>query len=192
LVFEISCSFNLVLTVESCIHPKFMHLFPSFCDLRGCLSLFVFSGLFGIASVQAQVSVNGLGGNAQGIGGSSSYSIGQTFAQSQISGTASVLQGVQQAVVLTNLGATKLANNILLVYPNPTTDYLELRLTDLHHLRFWFVLYDAQGKVMCKLPIMQALTKLHLGDLPAASYTACVYDESQQELQTFKFVKLNQ
>jgi hypothetical protein len=29
LVFEISCSFNLVLTVESCIHPKFMRIYPS-------------------------------------------------------------------------------------------------------------------------------------------------------------------
>ncbi len=179
------------MTVESSIHSKFMHLFPSFCDLNRCLSLFVFYGLLGIASVQAQVSVNSIGGNAQGIGGSSSYSIGQTFIQSQITGTASVLQGVQQAVVLTNLGVTKLGNNIVLVYPNPTTDYLELRLTDMHQMRYWFVLYDAQGKEMRKVPIMQALTGLHLGDLPAASYMACVYDESQQELQTFKIIKLN-
>lgn len=148
--------------------------------------------LLGMAGVQAQVSVNSAGGNAQGSGGSSSYSIGQTFVQSQSNGTASVLQGVQQAVVLTNLGTSKLGNHIVLVYPNPTTDYLELQLSKAPKWRYWFVLYDAHGKAVRKLSIDEVLTTLHLGDLPAANYTACVYDEREQELQTFKIIKLNQ
>jgi hypothetical protein len=146
----------------------------------------------GMAGVHAQVSITSSGGNAQGSGGSSSYSIGQTFVQSQISGTGSVLQGVQQAVALTNLSATNLGNHIVLVYPNPTTDYLELQLSKVPRLRYWLVLYDAQGKAMRKVTIDEELTALHLGDLPAATYTAFVYDEHQRELQTFKIIKLNQ
>lgn len=145
----------------------------------------------GMAGVHAQVSITSSGGNAQGSGGSSSYSIGQTFVQSQSNGTASVLQGVQQAVVLTNLGTSKLGNHIVIVYPNPTTDYLELQLSKAPKWRYWFVLYDAHGKAVRKLSIDEVQTTLHLGDLPAANYTAFVYDEHQRELQTFKIIKLN-
>ncbi len=171
---------------------KFMRLLSSPRAFGGPLRTMLLCSLLGMTSVQAQVSLNSAGGNAQGSGGSSSYSIGQTFVQSQVSGTASVLQGIQQLVVLTNLSTNELGRGSLLAYPNPTAEYLELRIANVPGWRHWVVLYDAHGKAVRKVSIDQVLTSLYLGDLPAATYTACVFDEHGLELQTVKIIKLNQ
>ena len=50
----------------------------------------------GLTGLQAQTSVNTIGGNASGSGGSASYSVGQVVYQAHSGTNASIIEGVQQ------------------------------------------------------------------------------------------------
>lgn len=157
---------------------------------KALLSLYV-AAFFAIGHLQAQSSLNSVGSNALSSAGQVSFSIGQVFSQPQTSPGGSISPGVQQAVVITNSGLAALHEGSIQLYPNPTAGYLELRFSELVEVQHWLVLLDAEGKMLRKIRIDQKFTQLDLGDLPSASYTACVYNEQQNALQTFKIVKLN-
>ena len=72
------------------------------------LSKIIFSLLFLSATVHvhAQEALTASGGGASGIGGSSSYSIGQVFYSNYIGLTGSEAQGVQQASFIAAAGCT--------------------------------------------------------------------------------------
>ncbi|MEJ5266144.1 MAG: hypothetical protein WHT29_12590, partial [Bacteroidales bacterium] len=94
------------------------------------LSAIILLGL-GLTGLQAQESVNATGGNAFGSGGSVSYSVGQVVYTTNSGTNGSVAQGVQQPYeisVVTGLEEAKGINLSVSAYPNPTTDYLTLRI----------------------------------------------------------------
>jgi hypothetical protein len=94
------------------------------------LSAVLLLGL-GLTGLQAQTSVNATGGDASGGGGSVSYSVGQVVYTTNTGANGSVAQGVQQPFeisVVTGIEEAKGINLSVSAYPNPTTDYLELKV----------------------------------------------------------------
>jgi hypothetical protein len=86
---------------------------------------------FSLSTVSAQTSVNATGGDASGSGGSASYSVGQVAYQTHTGTSGSVAEGVQQPYEISVVTSIEEANDIKLsitAYPNPTTDYLELKV----------------------------------------------------------------
>src|SRR5208283_4157272 len=111
-----------------------------------------------VTGLHAQQAIVAAGGNALGMGGSVSYSVGQT-AYSYLTGTnSSVSQGVQQPFEISTLTTTSTAvkevvgiNLSCKAYPNPVTDQLTLDVDDnlfQNKAHVTFQLYDVTGNVI--------------------------------------------
>lgn len=155
------------------------------------LSAVLLLGL-GLTGLQAQTSVNATGGNASGSGGSASYSVGQLAYTTNTGTNGSVSEGVQQAFEISVVTGIEEAKDIFLnvsAYPNPTTDYLELKVENLQLSELSYKLYDISGKVYQNKEIGNSITKIEMQNLPQGIYFIKVIDTKNKEFKTFKIIK---
>jgi hypothetical protein len=146
---------------------------------------------FGLTGLQAQVSINATGGNAAGSGGSVNYSVGQVFYTTNTGTSGSVAQGVQQPYeisVVTGIEEAKGINLSVTAYPNPTTDYLTLRIDEFDISNLSYQLYDMQGKLLQNEKIMDNQTSIVMSNLVPATYFIKVI-QGNKEVKTFKIIK---
>ncbi len=146
---------------------------------------------FSLSTVSAQTSVNATGGNVSGSGGSASYSVGQVVYTTHTGTNGSVAQGVQQPYEISVVSAIEEAKGITLsvsAYPNPTSDYLILEVTDFSLSPLTFYLYDMNGKLLQTQKITNNLTSIVMSNLVPATYFVKVIQE-KNEVKTFKIVK---
>ncbi|MEM9985222.1 MAG: hypothetical protein AAF804_09020, partial [Bacteroidota bacterium] len=112
------------------------------------LSTVLLSGL-GLMGLQAQTSVNATGGDASGSGGTVAYSVGQVVYTTQTDASGIVSQGVQQAFELYTVGIAETEWDIsLLVFPNPTAVNLTMHISNYHHEKLSYRLFDMHGKLL--------------------------------------------
>ena len=155
------------------------------------LSALLFLGL-GLTGLQAQTSVNATGGNASGSGGSASYSVGQLAYTTNTGTNGSVSEGVQQPFEISVVTGIEEAKDIFInvsAYPNPTTDYLELKVENLQLSELSYKLYDISGKVYQNKEIGNSITKIEMQNLPQGIYFIKVIDTKNKEFKTFKIIK---
>jgi hypothetical protein len=154
------------------------------------LSTILFLGL-GLAGLKAQESVNATGGNARGSGGSASYSVGQVVYITNTETNGSVAQGVQQPFeisVLTGLEEAQGINLSVRAYPNPTTDYLTLSISEFDISNLSYQLYDMQGKLLQNEKITGNETSIVMNNLVPATYFVRI-TEGNKEVKAFKIIK---
>ena len=143
--------------------------------------------LLGFMCVQAQENTVVAGGNASGTGGTASYSVGQVVYTTNANTTGSVSQGLQQAYEIYALGVSEIAMDIsLTVYPNPTTDKLNLKVDNAEGLRY--ELYDLQGRLIEGGNVSTTTTTINTGSLPSATYLVKVIT-AKNLVKTFKVIK---
>ena len=155
------------------------------------LSAILLLGL-GLTGLQAQTSVNATGGDATGSGGSASYSVGQIAYTTNTGTNGSVSEGVQQPFEISVVTGIEEAKDIFLnfsAYPNPTTDYLELKVENLQLSELSYKLYDISGKVYQNKEIGNSITKIEMQNLPQGIYFIKVIDTKNKEFKTFKIIK---
>jgi hypothetical protein len=153
-----------------------------------CIAFLIGLGLHGL---KAQETIIPTGGDATGSGGSMSHSIGQIFVDSQSSGTDdSVNQGVQQPIELFTLG---LEEDLLLiastkVFPNHTSNKIQVRLEleDLSNLSYQ--IYDINGKLLQSKEILEFTTEVQLSQFPNSVYFLKII-RNNNLLKTFKILK---
>lgn len=146
---------------------------------------------FCLSSVIAQESLNAAGGNASGSGGSASYSVGQVFYQTYSGTNGSVAEGVQQAFEISIISAIEEAQDINLrisVYPNPASDYLELKVESEKLKDINYQLYDTNGKLLQSEKITENQTSIAMFNFVPATYFLKV-TQGKKEVKTFKVVK---
>jgi len=149
--------------------------------------LFVF--YLGISGSIAQEATVTSGGDAQGAGGTTSYTVGQV-AYTTIGADGNIAQGVQQPYEISAVAGVD-ESNINLVfstYPNPTTDYLIIEFAMIPESGISYVLYDLNGKQLTGNVINDASTKLDMKSFPAGSYLLSV-KKNKQEVKSFKIIK---
>jgi hypothetical protein len=154
------------------------------------LSAVLLLGL-GLTGLQAQTSVNATGGNASGSGGSASYSVGQVVYTTHTGTSGSVEQGVQQPFeisVVTGIEEAKGINLSVTAYPNPTTDYLQLKVESEKLKDLSFQLYDMNGKLLQSEKITGNQTSIAMSSLVPATYFVKVI-QGNKEVKTFKIIK---
>ena len=154
------------------------------------LSAVLLLGL-GLTGLQAQESINATGNNASGSGGSASYSVGQVVYTTNTGTNGSVAQGVQQPYEISVVTAIEEAKGINLsvsAYPNPTTDYLTLRIDELEISNLSFQLYDMTGKLLQSEKITGNQTSIVMSNLVPATYFVKVI-QGNKEFKTFKIIK---
>jgi hypothetical protein len=153
-------------------------------------SIFLASVLLLAQLAQSQETIPASGGEVSGSGGSGSYTIGQVFYSSNTSNTGSVSQGVQQSFEFQTLSNAELTsvNLTAVTYPNPTKDFIVLKITDntIHNLRY--TLFDVNGKSIESNVIAASRTQIQLKHLAIGAYVLKV-SQKGESLKTFKILK---
>ncbi len=149
--------------------------------------------LFGLGGLHAQESVNGSGGEVTGAGGTVSYTVGQVAYTTATGTNGSVAQGVQQPFEISvTTGVNEASINLeMSVYPNPTTNYLQLKVdasASLSNQQLSYLLIDNQGKVIENKKVVKAKTSIDMEALPKAIYFLNVV-KNNQIVKTFKVIK---
>ena len=145
----------------------------------------------GLTGLQAQESVNATGGNVSGSGGSTSYSVGQVVYTTNTGTSGSVSEGLQQPFeisVVTAIEEAKGINLSVTAYPNPTSDYLTLRIDEFEISNLSFQLYDMSGKLLQNEKITGNQTSIVMSNLVPATYFVKVI-QGKKEIKTFKIIK---
>ncbi len=152
----------------------------------------IFSSFLLIAStaLQAQQSLNTSGGDATGSGGTVAFSVGQISNQTSGSGT-TVATGVQQPYeisIITSLGEINQLHIEMKVFPNPTTDQVNLQIEDYSSKTLSYQLIDMKGAVLENKTISENNSIINMEEKAAATYFLRVSDQ-ENNFQTFKIIK---
>ena len=146
--------------------------------------------LLGLGGIHAQENAVATGGEATGTGGSSSYTVGQVVYTTNTGTNGSVAQGLQQPYeISTTVGINETTIQLeLSVYPNPTTNYLQLKVESEKLENLNFQLIDLQGKVIENKKVTATTSTINLESLRKATYFLTVTDNNQL-IKTFKIIK---
>jgi hypothetical protein len=146
----------------------------------------------GLTGLQAQTAVPATGGHASGSGGTVNYSVGQVVYTTNTGGSnGTVAQGVQQPFeisVVTGLVEAKGINLSVSAYPNPTTDFLNLKVENYNNTNLSYQLFDISGKLLETKKITGNETSIVMSNLVLATYFVKVTEENK-EIITFKIIK---
>jgi len=138
----------------------------------------------------AQETIPSTGGNASGTGGVSNYTVGQLVYTTNISTAGSVSQGIQQAFEFQTLGNPGLlaAQLTAVTYPNPTTDFIVLKIKDTTLKNLQYTLFDVNGKIIASNPIRTSSTEIPMRNLSIGMYLLKL-TKKNKPLKTFKVIK---
>ena len=145
--------------------------------------------VFSTQLMYSQETIPTSGGDATGSGGSSSYTVGQLVYTTNI-GSGTVSQGVQQAFEFQTLSNSELntINLSAIMYPNPTSDYVMLKISDHALDNLSCNLIDINGKAISNGRIINGDTQINMQQLEMGMYIIKV-SQNNQELKTFKIIK---
>ena len=169
---------------------------PTIC--KGMLIKKVFGVLaffaIGLTNINAQGSVVTTTGEATGAGGSMTYSAGEVYIDNVSGAGGSMSSGSQQPMeifVVTGIVEAEGINLNLVVYPNPTTDVLNLKVdasTTLSIQSLSYQIYDLSGSLLDNKKITDTQTIIEMANYSAAIYFLKVIDD-KKEVKTFKIIK---
>lgn len=144
----------------------------------------------GLTSAKAQQATVASGGVASGINGNTSYSIGQIVYSTNLGSTGTISQGIQQPYEIYTLGTGNFPNISLqmIVYPNPTTSSINLKIENLTSSNLEYQLFDLLGKQIASQKISQTETQISLENFPSTTYFINVSDNSKT-IKSFKIIK---
>lgn len=152
------------------------------------LALVFFVSLNSNAIAQKGTVATGI--EAVGSGGSVSATIGQIDFMHQSGSNGNLNQGIQQPYELAvTLGASNESVNLIAnVFPNPTTNTLNLSIQDYNLKTYSFSLYDAAGKMIFRGEVDNLLTEVDLRAFSNGVYILSVYSGNVLDKQ-FRIVK---
>ena len=148
--------------------------------------------LFGFAALlQAQESFSATSGNATGIDGTISYTVGQVNYSTSIASNGTVAQGVQQPfeiMIVTSIDNIKDFGLECLIYPNPTTNFLTLYVENFSLPNLHSQLYNINGKLLQNKKVESKETFISMENLVPSTYFLKVIN-GNKEAKIFKIVK---
>lgn len=153
-------------------------------------AIYLFLSLFVFGFSQSQNTVLSSGTSSESVGGSVSYSIGQLVFTTNTGTNGSVAQGVQQPIEISvELGLPEVSSiNLTRVYPNPTSNYIHLKIEKYELVDFSFSLIDINGRVLSNGVILDNITLVSLEKFPSATYYLNVI-KGNKNIKTFKIIK---
>jgi hypothetical protein len=147
-------------------------------------------GLLCAGAVQAQQASTTAGGDFSGSGGTVAYSVGQIVYTTHTGINGSVAQGVQQPYEISIVAGIE-NNDInleLYAYPNPTEDFVQLKVESGELQDLSYQLVDITGRMLASQKIQGATETILMKHLPSATYFLKVtYDNKL--VKTFKIIK---
>ena len=146
---------------------------------------------FGMFGLQAQQVVTTSGDNASGSGGTVSYTVGQIVYTTNTGTNGSAAQGVQQPFEISVVTGIEEALGIsleIMVYPNPTTEFITLKIENHEVLNLRYQLNDIKGSLLQDNKIEGNETSVEMSSLLPATYFLKVTD-NKKVVKTFKIIK---
>ena len=140
--------------------------------------------------ILAQQSTMAAGGNATGVGGTASFSVGQVVYRSQTGTTGTITQGVQQPFEILTLSGAEFTDIVLeaSIYPNPTTSLVNLTIKNYALENLNYQLFDIQGKFIEEKKVTLESTIINLERFPTSTYILKI-NSNFKEIKTFKIIK---
>jgi hypothetical protein len=155
------------------------------------ISIIIFC-LFGyVTSLQAQSTIPASGGNASGGGGTVSYTVGQIVYTTNTGTNGTSAQGVQQPYEISVVTSVENDEEVTLecsVYPNPTTDFLTLKIINCDKEKLSYKLYDINGNLIENQNVTGKETQITMENRVSGTYFIKVTDNNK-DLKTFKIIK---
>jgi hypothetical protein len=147
----------------------------------------------GLTGLRAQTGFPASGSNASGSGGTVSYSVGQVFytTKGTPGSTSTAAEGVQQPWEISVVTGIEEASGITLqctVSPNPTADFVNLKVDNYKTENLTYQLYDISGKLLENEKVQGSQTVISMKALAVATYFLKVTDNNK-EVKTFKIIK---
>jgi len=152
--------------------------------------LFIFSFLLLTSVLSAQKTFSSSGFNSNGNSGIITYSVGQVAIDFNTGNNGSLVQGVQQPYeIFSTLGNDILNINLnLIAYPNPTTDQLVLGIENFKGKKFYYQLFNMEGKSLLYDKCVDNKTHINLNEFPSNTYLLSIV-ENNTVIKTFRIIK---
>jgi hypothetical protein len=138
-------------------------------------------------NVFAQNSLNSSGTLIQSNFGTVSVSIGEVFYMNKGSDY-SISEGIQHGIVINKI-LTNL-NIHVLVYPNPTNNFIFFKVENNNFLNLSYQLYNALGFELLNGIITGTSSYISIKQFPSSVYYLKIY-RSKNEMATYKIIKSN-
>ena len=147
-------------------------------------------GLLCAGAAQAQQASTAAGGDFSGSGGTVAYSVGQIVYTTHTGINGSIAQGVQQPYeIFIVAGIENNAINLeLYAYPNPTEDFVQLKVESGELQDLSYQLVDIKGSILASQKIQGVTETILMKHLPSATYFLKVTYDSKL-VKTFKIIK---
>lgn len=139
----------------------------------------------------AQETVPVSGGTVTGTGGSGYYSVGQMVFSDIVGKNGNILQGIQQPyeiIIEKHVDPSFQISLNCSVYPNPTADFVILKIDNDKYNQLSYEVIDINGKVLAQNNIESRETKIDFKEFILASYLLKV-KHFNKEVVTYKIVK---
>jgi hypothetical protein len=154
------------------------------------LAAFALLGTLKAQSVMPQV-VSSSGGSGQNAQGSLDWTIGETVTTTVTDGTSTLTQGFQQPTLL--IATAQKENNLtgsLLVYPNPTADFVMVKFDANKEQQVSFKIFDVAGKLVHEGIATTANPKIPFQGLASGQYSVSLISANLKS-QNISIIKQN-
>ncbi len=153
------------------------------------LALIILSS-YTLTELKAQNTIVATGGDSSGNGGNISYSIGQVVYNTTTGINGSISEGIQQPYEISIISNkdNKEINLEATVYPNPTTDFLTLKVGSYSEMNLTYYLYSSEGKQISSKSINDKETRVKMKTFDTGTYYLKVLQDNKK-LKTFKIIK---
>ncbi len=141
--------------------------------------------------VEAQEAFSSAAGNAVGSGGDASYTIGLITYITQTGSNGSVAQGIQQPFEISVTLGLEEAKGITLqciIYPNPTTKGVTLKIENYDIQNLSYLIFDLNGRIIENNKISSYQTYISMENLARSTYFIKIMNLNK-ELKIFKIIK---
>ena len=169
---------------------KVTYLFSVLLNKKVILSVLFLIGI-GLIELHAQSTIPASGGNASGSAGTVSYTIGQVVYTTNTERNGSAAQGVQHPYEISVVTAIKEAEDISLefvVYPNPATDFVILKIGNYKVENLRYHLYGLSGELLDNNKIQGNETNISMHMFLPSTYFLNVIDKNKV-IKIFKIIK---
>jgi len=141
------------------------------------------------SNAMAQQVVAAAGSTFSNANGSLSYTLGEGVAQTLSVGSITLTEGFHQTTIsisvvneMTDLGFT------ISAFPNPTSDFLKLKVDRVNLAGLQYLFYDVNGKLLSQKNVESNETNLAVQQLTTGIYFLVVRDGTK-EVKSFKIIK---
>ena len=150
--------------------------------------VFLFFLAINSAPLIAQVSLNAGGGDVNNSNGSISSSIGQAFFQVHEYGDFNIQDGVQQPYEISSVNIDEKVPFDITVFPNPSTDALQISCQDNSIFPSVLIMTDAAGNEVYSISQFEKMQLVDMKQFSPGTYFLTIKQVNHLS-RTFKIIK---